>query len=345
MPPARQPLASASGLTPVRSTMPEGDTIYRAAQTLDRALGRRVVTRFESVLPALTRIDDDAPIAGRTVRARVVAGEAPADRVLGRPRAAHAHAHERVLAHLPPRRTVAAPTASGARSSSRPTRSSRSPSTCRSPSSTRPGAGARARVARSGPGPARRVVRRGRRARTPARSAAPLGVGDALLDQRALAGIGNVYKSEVCFVCRINPFTPVDRLSDDDLRTLVRTARRLLQANVAPGTDAGIATYHPLRRTTGRADPRGTAVGVRPRAAPLPPVPDASRTQEAGPGRAEHVLVPGCQGSRVRQDEEPNSPLACVAPEIPSRRGRTPPRADRARADVRRRRHAVDAAR
>ncbi len=48
--------------------MPEGDTIYRAAHTLDRALARRVVTRFDSVLPALTRIDEDAPIAGRTVQ-------------------------------------------------------------------------------------------------------------------------------------------------------------------------------------------------------------------------------------------------------------------------------------
>ena len=33
--------------------MPEGDTIFRAAQTLHRALGGKVVTRFESVLPML----------------------------------------------------------------------------------------------------------------------------------------------------------------------------------------------------------------------------------------------------------------------------------------------------
>ncbi|HEX2310493.1 MAG TPA: zinc finger domain-containing protein [Vicinamibacterales bacterium] len=47
--------------------MPEGDTIFRTAQTLDRALGRQVVTRFASVLPPLTRVDEDAPIAGRLV--------------------------------------------------------------------------------------------------------------------------------------------------------------------------------------------------------------------------------------------------------------------------------------
>ena len=39
------------------------------------------------------------------------------------------------------------------------------------------------------------------------------------------------------------------------LHALVQTARRLLQANVAAGTDAGIATYHPLSRTTGGAEP------------------------------------------------------------------------------------------
>src|SRR6187551_283973 len=47
--------------------MPEGDTIHRAADTLQRAIGGQVVTRFESVLPKLTRADADAPIRGRTV--------------------------------------------------------------------------------------------------------------------------------------------------------------------------------------------------------------------------------------------------------------------------------------
>ena len=46
--------------------MPEGDTIFRAAHTLHRALAGTVVTQFES-LPALTRIADDHPIVGRTV--------------------------------------------------------------------------------------------------------------------------------------------------------------------------------------------------------------------------------------------------------------------------------------
>ena len=47
--------------------MPEGDTIFRAARTLHRALAGRTITRFESVFPALTRVDTDAPICGRSV--------------------------------------------------------------------------------------------------------------------------------------------------------------------------------------------------------------------------------------------------------------------------------------
>src|SRR5262245_22985904 len=47
--------------------MPEGDSLFRAARTLHRALAGKVVVRFETVLAQLSRVDDDAPIAGRTV--------------------------------------------------------------------------------------------------------------------------------------------------------------------------------------------------------------------------------------------------------------------------------------
>ena len=47
--------------------MPEGDTIFRAARTLHRALAGQVVTKFESVLPQLSRVDVDSAIVGRTI--------------------------------------------------------------------------------------------------------------------------------------------------------------------------------------------------------------------------------------------------------------------------------------
>ena len=42
--------------------MPEGDTIFRAARTLHRALAGKAVVRFESVFPALTRVHVDGPL-------------------------------------------------------------------------------------------------------------------------------------------------------------------------------------------------------------------------------------------------------------------------------------------
>src|SRR5215471_11423311 len=55
--------------------MPEGDTIFRAARTLDQVLAGQTVTRFESVFPALTRIADDRPIVGRTIESVVARGK------------------------------------------------------------------------------------------------------------------------------------------------------------------------------------------------------------------------------------------------------------------------------
>src|SRR5579872_5862835 len=47
--------------------MPEGDTIFRAARTLHRALAGEKVTIFESVLPKLERVEVDTPVTGRTI--------------------------------------------------------------------------------------------------------------------------------------------------------------------------------------------------------------------------------------------------------------------------------------
>jgi len=54
-------------------------------------------------------------------------------------------------------------------------------------------------------------------------------VGEALLDQRNLAGIGNVYKAELLFLRGINPWRPVGDVADID--ALVGLARRMLDAN------------------------------------------------------------------------------------------------------------------
>ena len=68
-----------------------------------------------------------------------------------------------------------------------------------------------------------------RRLRDPARAAVP--IAEVLVDQRAVAGIGNVYKSEVLWLERVAPGARVADLDEPTLARLVATARRLLLSN------------------------------------------------------------------------------------------------------------------
>jgi endonuclease-8 len=67
-------------------------------------------------------------------------------------------------------------------------------------------------------------------------------LGEALLDQRNLAGIGNIYKSELCFLLGATPWLPVGALPADRVAKLPALAKRLLEAN----------RDRPVRSTTGR---------------------------------------------------------------------------------------------
>ena len=80
-------------------------------------------------------------------------------------------------------------------------------------------------------------------------------VGNVLLNQRVMAGIGNVFKSEICFACGVNPFRKIASLRTHEIECLLTTARRFLSANVAGGAGDAIVTYSGGRRTTIRADP------------------------------------------------------------------------------------------
>ena len=80
-------------------------------------------------------------------------------------------------------------------------------------------------------------------------------VGNVLLTQRVMAGIGNVFKSEICFACGVNPFRKVASLRAQEIECLVETARRFLAANVADGAGDAIVTYTGGRRTTNSSDP------------------------------------------------------------------------------------------
>ena len=79
------------------------------------------------------------------------------------------------------------------------------------------------------------------------RAAPGVPIGVALLDQRNLAGIGNIYRCEACFLSRIHPASPVSAVAD--LTAIITDAKILLEANLGPG-----------RRTT-VLNPQGRPVG------------------------------------------------------------------------------------
>jgi endonuclease-8 len=61
-------------------------------------------------------------------------------------------------------------------------------------------------------------------------------LGDALLDQTLVAGIGNIFKSESCFAARVSPWGPLGRLEGaDEVAAVLGAARELMLAAVAGG--------------------------------------------------------------------------------------------------------------
>ena len=84
-----------------------------------------------------------------------------------------------------------------------------------------------------------------RRLREPAR--AETQIGEAILDQRAVAGVGNVYKSEVLFMERVDPFAPMASLDLETLERVLTTAREQLMANARSDAPAGRSTTVDLK--------------------------------------------------------------------------------------------------
>jgi endonuclease VIII len=74
------------------------------------------------------------------------------------------------------------------------------------------------------------------------------GIADALLDQRNVAGIGNVWKAEGCFLAGLDPWRRTVDVSDEEVLSVVREIRPLMRMSVERG--GRIVTYEPSRRDT-----------------------------------------------------------------------------------------------
>jgi endonuclease-8 len=231
--------------------MPEGDAIFRAARTLHRALAGSRVTRFESVFPALTRVDQDRPLADRTVESVASRGKHllmtfSGDLILR----THMRMHGSWHIYRPGERWQ------------RPARDMR----------ILVATGDFVAVAFNVP------IAEFLTAREMSRQLQALGpdlladgfdsadvrqrmrtrpdeaIADVLLNQRIVAGIGNVFKSEILFIAGVDPFRTVARLSEEELARIIDTARTALRANVLTRSQ----TLSPAlgRRTTRSLNPR-----------------------------------------------------------------------------------------
>jgi endonuclease VIII len=236
--------------------MPEGDTILRAARALGRSLAGKSVTRFSSPLPALA----DADLAGR----RVDAVEAHGKNLLirfddGRALVTHMrmtgswHLYQPGQPWKKPQRLARAVLSTGDAvavcfnapvvellSSRQLVRSER--------------------LRRLGPD----VLGPGFDSSDSARRLAALPetpIGEALLDQSTLAGIGNIYKSETLFACGADPFAPVAAFTQVELGEIVRKARALLSAGVA--ASGGRGPYRVYRRSGQPCRTCGTRIRMR----------------------------------------------------------------------------------
>ncbi len=86
-------------------------------------------------------------------------------------------------------------------------------------------------------------------------------IGDALLDQRTVAGIGNLWKAEVCFAAAIDPWRRLAEVSDEEAVGLVKLAREQMRVSAERGFSARPRTVY---KRAGLPCPRcGTIISER----------------------------------------------------------------------------------
>jgi endonuclease-8 len=239
--------------------VPEGDTIYRSARALQRAIGGHVVTGFQAALAKLARVDDDTPLTGRTIekvesRGKWLLIHFSGDLILATHMLMSGSWHlyrtgERWRMPRSRMRLVIITRDWEAVAFNVPIAEFYTARTLERSS----------QIPRLGPDILSedftihigidRLIRH-------ARESPEAEVGVTLLNQRVLAGLGNVYKSEVAFSAGVNPFRPIGTLTPKEIDRIVDLAQRYMKANVIDGKGDGIVTYSGNRRTTHATDRR-----------------------------------------------------------------------------------------
>jgi endonuclease-8 len=235
--------------------MPEGDTIFRTARALGRALAGKPITSFRSTFPLLTRFNDDTPLAGQLVESVEPRGKWLLIQFSG---------GGTLATHL---------LMNGSWHIYRPGERWQQPRGNMRiviENSDYIAVGFRVPVARMHtalsllrdtkiPRPACDVLNPEFDAVAAERRILAYSseeIADVLLHQEVLAGVGNVFKSEICFVTAVNPLCKVGSLSREQVTALIAAAQKLVAANVLEDSGDSIVTYGGRkRRTTHESDP------------------------------------------------------------------------------------------
>ena len=233
--------------------MPEGDTIFRSARALNRALAGKIVTRFDTALAPLASVNDNTPVAGRVIekvesRGKWLIVYFSGDLMLVTHMLMSGSWHiyragERWRQPKSRMRAVITTSDFEAVAFNVPVAQFH---TARSLERS-------TMVPKLGPDLLSDDFSEAE-ARTRLMAHANDDVADALLNQRIMAGIGNVYKSEICFACQVNPFRKVSSLTSNEIECILDRSRKFLAVNVADGAGDGIITYTGPRRTTHAAN-------------------------------------------------------------------------------------------
>jgi len=275
--------------------MPEGDTIFRTARALGRALAGKPITGFRSTYPLLTRFNDDTPLAGQTVE-----GVEPRGKWL--------------LIHFSGGATLATHMLmSGSWHIYRPGERWQKPRSqmrilietaeylavgFHVPVAHMHTAQSLARDTKI-PRPAIDVLSAEFDAQAAARRVLAHGgeeIADVLLHQEVLAGVGNEFKSEICFVTGLNPFRLVSTMTPEQVAGAVAAAQKLVAANVLEDSGESTVTYGGRRRRTTHATDPGASLWVYGRAGePCRRCGEPIRRRIQGPDARVTFWCPGCQ--------------------------------------------------
>ncbi len=224
--------------------MPEGDTIFRSARALNQALAGHVITQFETAYAQLARVHDQSPVTGRIVervesRGKWLLFYFSGDLILVTHMLMSGSWHiyrtgerwKRARSHM---RIVVGTAQFEAVAFDVPVARFHSARTLERHTS----------IPALGPDLLGQEFSKDEAAQ---RLLAHAGeeVANVLLNQQVMAGIGNVFKSEICFACGVNPFRLVSSLRPQEIECLLATSRKFLVANVS---DSG------GRRTTASYD-------------------------------------------------------------------------------------------